>query len=152
MTILLAAVLCMTTSVVIYIRLWNRLRAKARLFESKKRRATIALQSGDGELPTWFFDENKLELFLFAVQRLALRKGVPHRSVLVALADEGTFTLLIRYAEALELVDATFSEQQLAIAELIADRFEYTERMRAEAEIFYADVAKQPVTHTPGLG
>lgn len=82
-----------------------------------------------------------------AVQRLALRKGVPHRKILEALTTEHIYIQLIRFAGALEHRNAKFSEQQLAVAENIVHRFDYEERMIVESEIFFSDCSADSTGH-----
>lgn len=115
------------------------LKARAKRFEENKKAAWVSLQLGFRDLPSWMAEEETLSEFLFAVQRLALRKGIPHREVLKALANEHCLVQLVSYAEALELRRATLAEQELAVAEAIAQRFNYEQRMRAEAGIFFSD-------------
>ena len=94
-------------------------------------------------------NEEKLSEFLFGVQKLALRKGIPHRKIVEALATEHFFVQLISLAGALEFRKATFSEQQLAVAETIAQRFDYDERMRAEAKMLVSSCSTiQPDDNT----
>ena len=113
------------------------LKEKSKRFKENKKAAWIALQTASGVLPSWARNDDKLSEFLFAVQRLALREGVPHRKILETLATEHVFVQLISFAGALELRKVSFSKQQLAVAETIAQRFNYEERMRVEAEIFF---------------
>lgn len=137
-TALMATLLAAATFLIFwYVRI--RLNEKAQRFEETKNAAWISLQAGSGKLASWIRDEGKLSDFLFVVQKLALRKGVPHRRILEALATEHFFVQLISFAGALEFRNATFTEQQLAVAETIVQRFAYDERMRAEAEIFFSD-------------
>jgi len=120
------------------------LKAKSNRFEENKKSAWISSQSGSGDLPSWTTNEESLSEFLFAVQRLASHKGVPHRKILDALATEHVFVQLLRFAGALEHRNTTFVEQQLAVAETIAQRFDYDERMRVESEIFFSDCSADP--------
>ena len=139
MTYILIATILAT---IILLALWRtrvHLKASAQRFEENKKAAWISLQTGFGGLPSWAGNEERLSEFLFAVQRLAVRKGVPHRNILESLATEHVFIKLMRFAGALELRNATFAEQQLAVAETIVQRFDYDERMGAEAEIFFSD-------------
>jgi hypothetical protein len=115
------------------------LTAKAARFDENKKKAWISLQTGSGDLPSWTSNEERLSEFLFAVQILASRKGVPHRKILEALATEHVFGQLIRFAGTLEHSNATFAEQHLAVAETIAQRFDHEERMRVESKIFFSD-------------
>lgn len=132
--------------------LWRvriHVRTRAQQFEAHKKAAWISLQTGSGGFPSWIRNEERLSAFLFTVQKLVLRKGVPHRKILAALASEHFFIRLISFAGALEIRDVTFAEQQLAVAEAIVQRFDYDESMSAEAEIFYSDCsATQSVDHT----
>ena len=142
----------MTTTKVIailiaVIALWRariHLKAKANRFEENKKAAWISVQTGPADLPSWTTNEERLSVFLFAVQRLASRKGVPHRKILETLATEHVFIQLIRFAGALEHLNATFAEQQLAVAETIVQRFDYDERMRVESEIYFSDCIVDP--------
>ena len=132
------------------VALWRariHLKAKAKRFEENKKAAWISIQSGFGDLPSWTRSEERLSEFLFAVQRLALRKGVPHRKILEALTTEHTYIQLIRFAGALEHRNAKFSEQQLAVAENIVHRFDYEERMIVESEIFFSDCSADSTGH-----
>ncbi|HPZ14793.1 MAG TPA: hypothetical protein PLK04_11255 [Bacillota bacterium] len=139
MTVISAIVLVLALAIVVLWRARAHQSKKARRFEENKRAARISLQTGSMDLPSWVRNEGRLSEFLFTVQRLALRKGMPHRTVLEALATEHLFVHLICLAGALEVRKATFAEQQMAVAETIAQRYEYDERMRAEAEILFAD-------------
>lgn len=130
--------------------LWRalvHLKTRARRFEENKKAAWISLQTGSGELTSWIRNEERLSEFLFVVQKLALRNGVPHRRILEALATEHLFAQLISFAGALERRSATFSEQQLAVAETIAHRFDYEERMRVESEILFSDCSAHQTEH-----
>ena len=132
------------------VALWRaqiHLKAKAKRFEENKKAAWISIQSGFGDLPSWTRSEERLSEFLFAVQRLALRKGVPHRKILEALTTEHIYIQLIRFAGALENRNAKFSEQQLAVAENIVHRFDYEERMIVESEIFFSDCSADSTGH-----
>jgi len=132
------------------VALWRaqiHLKAKAKRFEENKKAAWISIQSGFGDLPSWTRSEERLSEFLFAVQRLALRKGVPHRKILEALTTEHIYIQLIRFAGALEHRNAKFSEQQLAVAENIVHRFDYEERMIVESEIFFSDCSADSTGH-----
>jgi len=132
------------------VALWRaqiHLKAKAKRFEENKKIAWISIQSGFGDLPSWTRSEERLSEFLFAVQRLALRKGVPHRKILEALTTEHIYIQLIRFAGALEHRNAKFSEQQLAVAENIVHRFDYEERMIVESEIFFSDCSADSTGH-----
>jgi hypothetical protein len=117
----------------------NHLISRVQRFEESKKAAWISLQSGSGVLPSWIKNEERLSEFLFEAQRLTLHKGVPHRKILEALATEHSFVQLISFAGTLELRNATFAEQQLAVAEAISQRFAYDERMHAEAEAFFSN-------------
>lgn len=121
-----------------------RLKAKSKRFVDNKKAAWISIQTGSADLPSWTTNEERLSEFLFAVQRLASRKGVPHRKILDALATEHVFVQLMRFAGALEHRNSTFSEQQLAVAETLVQRFDYDERMRVESEIFFSDCSEDP--------
>ena len=132
------------------VALWRaqiHLKAKAKRFEENKKAAWISIQSGFGDLPSWTRSEERLSEFLFAVQRLALRKGVPHRKILEALTTEHIYIQLIRFAGALEHRNAKFSEQQLAVAENIVHRFDYEERMIVESEIIFSDCSADSAGH-----
>lgn len=120
------------------------LKEKYKRFEESKKEAWISLQTGSSDLPSWMTDEERISEFLFAVQRQALRKGVPHRRILYALTTEHVFVQLIRFAGALEVRKVSFTEQQLAVAEAIVQRFDYDERMRVESEIFFSDCSAEP--------
>ena len=138
---LVAAILFTTVAV------WRariHLKEKAKRFEENKNAAWISLRTGSGDLPSWTTNEERLSEFLFAVQRLASRKGVPHRRIIEALATEHIFVKLIRFAGALEHRNAKFTEQQLAVAEAIVQRFDYDERMRVESEIVFSDLSAAP--------
>ena len=122
--------------------LWRaliHLKSRAQRLEERKKAARVSLQCGCADLPSWIQDEKRLSDFLFGAQRLALRKGVPHRKILEALATEHFYVQLITFAGTLELRNVTFAEQQLAVAETISQRFAYDERMRAEAEVFFSN-------------
>ena len=138
MTAALATALFLSLAIVALWRARIHLTAKAKRFDENKKKAWISLQTGSSNLPSWTSNEERLSEFLLAVQKLALRKGVPHRRILDALATEHVFVQLIRFAGALEHRKATFAEQQLAVAETILQRFDYDERMRNEAEIFFS--------------
>jgi len=129
--------LFLAVAIVAYWRARIHLQAKAQRFEESKKAAWISLQTGSGGLPSWTGNDEKHSNFLFAVQKLALRKRVPHRSILESLATEHVFIQLMSFAAALELRNANFAEQQSAVADTIVQRFDYDERMRAEAEIFF---------------
>ena len=132
------------------VALWRvriHLKRKAKRFEENKKAAWISIQTGSGDLPSWATNEEILSEFLFAVQRLALRKGVPHRKILEALTTEHIYIQLIRFAGALEHRNAKFSEQQLAVAENIVHRFDYEERMIVESEIFFSDCSADSTGH-----
>ena len=136
-----------TTLLLAIVVLWRariHLKIKSKRFEEDKKAAWISLQTGSGDLPSWATNEEMLSEFLFAVQRLASRKGVPHRKILETLATEHVFIQLIRFAGALEHLNATFAEQQLAVAETIVQRFDYDERMRVESEIYFSDCIVDP--------
>ena len=139
MTATSATALFLSLAIVALWRARIHLAVKAESFDENKKKAWISLQTGNGHLPSWTSNEERLSEFLFAVQRLASRKGVPHRKILETLATEHVFGQLIRFAGTLEHRKATFAEQQLAVAESIAQRFDYEERMRAEAEILFSD-------------
>ena len=141
----LAAAILLTTVAVWRARI--HLKQKAKRFEENKNAAWISLRTGSGDLPSWTTNEERLSEFLFAVQRLASRKGVPHRKILEALATERVFIQLIRFAGALEHRNATFAEQQLAVVETIVQRFDYDVRMRVESEIFFSDCSADPTEH-----
>ena len=115
------------------------LKAKGKRFEKNKEVAWISLQTGSCDLPSWMTNEKMTSEFLFAVQRLALRKGVPHRRILYALTTEHIFVRLIRFAGALEVRQVSFSEQHLAVAETIFRQYAHDERMRAETEVFFSN-------------
>ena len=122
--------------------LWRariHLKSRAQRLEESKKAAWVSLQCGSADLPSWIQNEERLSAFLFGAQRLALRKGVPHRKILEALATEHFYVQLITFAGTLELRNVTFAEQQLAVAETISQRFAYDERMRAEAEVFFSN-------------
>lgn len=138
MTATSATVLCLSLAIVVLWCARIHLTEKAKLFDENKKRAWISLQTGSGNLPSWTSNEETLSEFLLAVQKLTLRKGVPHRKILEALATEHVFVQLIRFAGTLEHRKATFAEQQLAVAETIAQRFDYDERVRTEAETFFS--------------
>ena len=121
--------------------LWRariHLKSRAQRLEESKKAAWVSLQCGSADLPSWIQNEERLSAFLFGAQRLALRKGVPHRKILETLATEHVFGQLIRFAGALEHRKATFAEQQLAVAETVAERFNYEERMRVASKIFFS--------------
>ena len=143
-----AVVLSLALAIVAFWRARIHLTAKAKRFEQNKKEAWISLQTGSGDLPSWARNEERLSDFLFVVQRLAVRKGVPHRKILEELATEHVFIKLIRFAGALEHRNATFLEQQLAVAETIAERFDYEERMLVESKIFFSDCS----TDQEGIG
>ena len=138
--------------VLVILAMWRariHLKARAQKFQENKKAAWISLQCGSGELASWIRNEEKLSEFLFGVQKLALRKGIPHRKIVEALATEHFFVQLISFAGALEFRKATFSEQQLAVAETIAQRFDYDERMRAEAKMLVSSCSTiQPDDNT----
>ena len=122
--------------------LWRariHLKSRAQRLEESKKATWVSLQCGSADLPSWIQNEKRLSEFLFGAQRLALRKGVPHRKILEALATEHFYVQLITFAGTLELRNVTFAEQQLAVAETISQRFSYDERMRAEAEVFFSN-------------
>ena len=122
--------------------LWRariHLKSRAQRLEDSKKAAWVSLRCGSADLPSWIQNEKRLSEFLFGAQRLALRKGVPHRKILGALATEHFYVQLITFAGTLELRNVTFAEQQLAVAETISQRFAYDERMRAEAEVFFSN-------------
>jgi hypothetical protein len=142
----------MTTLLIasIPLALWRAriyLKARVRRFEESKKAAWICLQTGSGGLPSWTRNEERLSDFLFTVQKLALRKGVPHQKVLEALAAEHVLIQLISFAGALELRNVTFAEQQLAVAETIVQRFDYDERMRAASKILFSDCRADQTEH-----
>ena len=139
MTATLVTALFLLVAIVALWRARIHLTAKAKRFEQNKKEAWISLQTGSGDLPSWARNQERLSDFLFVVQRLAVRKGVPHRKILEALATEHVFIMLIRFAGALEHRNATFLEQQLAVAETIVERFDYEERMRVESTILFSD-------------
>ena len=148
MTATSATALFLLVAIVALWRARIHLTAKAKRFEQNKKEAWLSLQTGSGDLPSWTRNEERHSEFLLVVQRLALRKGVPHRKILEALATEHVFIMLIRFAGALEHRNATFLEQQLAVAETIAERFDYEERMRVESKIFFSNCS----TDQEGIG
>ena len=123
------------------------LNEQERRFEENKKAAWVCLQTGSRDLPSWATNEARISEFLFAVQRLASRKGVPHRKILEALATEHLFVQLISFAGALELRKLSFSKQQLAVAETIAQRFDYEERMQLESKILFSDCGADQTEH-----
>jgi len=136
--------------VLVILAMWRariHLKARAQKFQENKKAAWISLQSGSGELASWIRNEEKLSKFLFGVQKLALRKGIPHRKIVEALATEHFFVQLISFAGALEFRKATFSEQQLAVAETIVQRFDYDERMRVASKILFSDCSADQTKH-----
>lgn len=147
MTATSATALFLSLALVALLRARIHLTAKATRFDENKKKAWISLQTGSGDLPSWTSNEERLSEFLFAVQRLASRKGVPHRKILEALATEHVFGQLIRFAGILEHRNATFFEQQLAVAETIAQRFDYEERMRVESKLFFSDCSTDQKEH-----
>lgn len=116
----------------------NHRKSRVLRLEENRKAAWISLQCGSVDLPSWINNKEELSEFLFEVQRLALRKGVPHRKILAELSTEHLYVRLISFAGALERRNATFAEQKLAAAEAISKRFAYDERMRAEADVFFS--------------
>lgn len=139
MTAISATAIFLSISVVALLGARIHLNSKAKRFEENKKAAWISLQTGSTDLPSWIRNEQRLSEFLLVVQRMASREGVPSRKILEELSTEHVFIKFICFAGALELRNATFAEQQLAVAETISQRFAYDKRMRTEAEVFFSN-------------
>ena len=105
---------------------WNKLlphlvERRAKAFQDTKNAAMNDLRCGGGCQLSWLRDSDRLEEFLASVNALASRRGIPPAYVLNVLASEENYRRLVSYAGALEARKANFSEQQLAIADLILE-------------------------------
>ena len=74
---------------------------------------------GHNEMPSWYGDKNKLELFVKGVTFNALRKGANKQNVDAALVITGDTHAVLKYAGALEKQGSSFVEQQVACADFL---------------------------------
>ena len=107
-----------------------RLAAKAKSYEAKKHRARIDQQLGGGHPPSWHEKANRQEEFFACVERLVTRKGVPSSYAQTVLGKEVNVRRLSWYSGALEDQDASWLEQQMAVADQIIEWWETEERGR----------------------
>lgn len=100
------------------------LQARARMHFANERRAARAVAAGNGRIPSWAGDRDKTEVFIETIQFFAQRKGVPQLFLWGVLADQSIFRLLVEYAGAMEREGASFSEQQIAVADKLVEAWE----------------------------
>jgi hypothetical protein len=106
------------------------IQAKIAAFDSKKREAMRDLLQGQGIRPSWVTDELRQEQFVTVIRHLAHRKSVPHSFISETLHDVASFKALVHFAGALEQRKASFSEQQMAVAEFLTQLWGKLDRDR----------------------
>ena len=106
----------------------DRMKAKVQRFEEIKKHAMIDLQLGSGDLPSWIHDEDRFEEFRLGVLKLISHKRVPQTYAQEVIEKEANYLRLMRYAGTLECRKASFFEQQIATADLIAQWWYESER------------------------
>jgi hypothetical protein len=94
-----------------------RLSVKAKAYDARRRQAKINQQLGGGHPPSWHVSDEQQKEFLAGVHDLAKRKGVPGSYAQAVLAKEVNARRLTWHVGLLEDQVASWSEQQLAVAE-----------------------------------
>jgi hypothetical protein len=100
------------------------LNAKARMHYANERRAEREVQSGGRRVPSWAGSKSENQIFVEAIQKMAVRKGVPQTFLWAVLHDENTFRNLVFLAGAMEREGASFVEQQLAVSDKLVQMWE----------------------------
>jgi hypothetical protein len=109
-------------SLLLYVCLWAFnifINTKSRENDYKINRASNDMLDGHSEMPSWYKDENKLELFVKGVTFNALRKGANKQNIDAALVITGDTHVVLKYAGALEKQGSSFIEQQVACADFL---------------------------------
>lgn len=98
-----------------------RLSVKAKAYDTRRRQAKINQQLGCGHPPSWHGSGEQQKEFFAGVHGLATRKGVPGSYAQAVLAKEVNARRLNWYVGLLEDQDASWSEQQMAVAEQLVE-------------------------------
>lgn len=93
--------------------------AKSHENDYKIERASKNILDGHNEMPSWYRDKNKLEIFVKGVTFNALRKGANKQNVDAALVITGDTHAVLKYVGALEKQGSSFIEQQVACADFL---------------------------------
>lgn len=101
-----------------------RVEEKAKAYEAKRRLARIQQQLGYGHPPSWHGSEVGQAEFFVGVHWLATRKGVPGSYAQDVLGKEVNVRRLSWHVGLLEDQGASWIEQQMAVAEQVAEWWE----------------------------
>lgn len=106
---------------IVFVILRSYLVAKSRIHYSNERSAERTMSRGEQKVPSWAGDRSENEIFVTVIQQGAMRKGVPQAFLHAVLGDSGTFKSLVHYAGAMEHEGASFTEQQVAVADKLVE-------------------------------
>ncbi len=95
------------------------IKAKTRMHHADKLRAQRDVAGGGSRLPSWMASRDKIKEFINGVEHIAMHRGVPKLFSATALSN----TTLMHYAGAMEAQGASFTEQQMAVAEKLIDLY-----------------------------
>ncbi len=95
--------------------------ARSRMHGANQLRSARDISEGKGRLPSWMGNRDKISEFIFGVEQLALRAGVPIVLSSQIMLHDDVQRNLMHYAGAMEARGATFAEQQMAVAEKVVD-------------------------------
>jgi len=97
------------------------MKAKTRMHHADKLRSARDVTSGGGRLPSWMGNRDKISEFIYGVEKLAEREGVPIIMSSQLMLHEELQKNLMRYAGAMEARGASFTEQQMTVAEKLVE-------------------------------
>lgn len=100
------------------------LNAKSRAHYANERRAEREVISGGRHVPSWAGNNVENQIFVEAIQKVAIRKGVSQTFLWAVLGDKETLQNLVFLAGAMEREGASFIEQQVAICDKLVDMWE----------------------------
>lgn len=94
--------------------------AKERMHNADKLRAQREVNTNSAKLPSWMADRNEIQVFLYGIQNVSKRNGVPESFFESFLSNERMVRSIFQYAGAMEVQGASFIDQQRAAVEKLS--------------------------------
>lgn len=113
-------------SIVAYISLLvviSYLKARDRMNSSNKVRAQREFREGSTRWPSWMEKKEKIEEFVYGVQKVAEHNGVPILFSANVMNEPVVMRSFMNYAGLMEAQGASFIEQQMAIVEKLVELY-----------------------------
>lgn len=113
-------------AVIAYLVISGIVKGKSKLHYGRVQRSLRELQSAPHDLrPTWFYDNEKQKDFAILFENLLNKSSIPEEFRQHVYSDKDGATMIANFLALMEQKGATFNEQILGAADLIADTWKF---------------------------